>query len=210
MSMLPRQRSQMAFSRGARKAVRSSSMSVAVATWMKAGPYVVSLSRMRYVGRWSNGVASRSCCAAHASVGWRVTPTCTIRREASSITQHTSRGRKSRSVTGKKSHAQLSFPWLRRKVAQVCLDRRGGRALRSYFWMVDVATRMSSFRSSPRMRAAPQVRLAVAIARISAIASGAMGGRCAGAVAPDFQHQHWRKSWRCHRSRVSGWTMSRA
>src|SRR4051812_12227960 len=48
----------------------------------KAGPYLPSLSRMRNLGAFPKGVASRSCWVTQASVGWRVTPTCTTRRRA--------------------------------------------------------------------------------------------------------------------------------
>ena len=56
----------------------------------------------------------------------------------------------------------MSRAWLRRKVPQGCPARRGGRASRAYFWIVDLATRMSSLQSSPRMRSAPQSGLAAA------------------------------------------------
>jgi len=112
---------------GARWAVRRTVMPLAAATRVKAGPYLLSLSRMRYRGRWSKGVASRSCWATQASVGWRVTPTWTMRREPSAMTKKANNGRKHRSVTGRKSHAQLSGAWLRRKVAHVCPRGRGAR-----------------------------------------------------------------------------------
>jgi len=73
------------------------------------------------------GVASRSGWATQALVGWRVAPTWTTRRVASSTTKQAHSGRKSRSVTGRKSHAQLSGAWLRRKVAHVCPRGRGAR-----------------------------------------------------------------------------------
>src|SRR4051794_27717301 len=105
-------------------------MPVAATTRAKVGPYLRSLSRMRNRGRSSNGVASRSCWATQASVGWRVTPTCTTRRDPSATTTKAWSGRKSRSVTGRKSQAQVSVAWLRRKVAHVWPARRGGRAPR--------------------------------------------------------------------------------
>src|SRR5664280_2649346 len=49
--------------------------------------------------------------------------------------------------------------------------------------MVAFARRMCSLSSSPRMRSAPQVRLAAALSRMSAMVSGAMDGRCASALA---------------------------
>src|SRR3712207_4027872 len=82
---LPRNRSHSACCRGARYAARSSAMPLAAATPAEGSPYLRSLSRIRYRGRWSKGVASRGCWATQASVGWRVTPTWTTRREPSSM-----------------------------------------------------------------------------------------------------------------------------
>jgi hypothetical protein len=64
-------------------------------------------------------------------------------------------------------------------------------------WMVDLATWMLSFISSPRMRSAPHVRLAAAISRMRATVSGAMGGWCAGEVVRDLRRQKRVKSRRC-------------
>ncbi len=61
---------------------------LAAATRAKVGPYLLSLSRISHRGASPNGVASRSCCATQASVGWRVTPTCTTRREPSAMTKN--------------------------------------------------------------------------------------------------------------------------
>jgi hypothetical protein len=74
-------------------------MPLAAATDANDAPYLPSPSRIRYCGRWSKGVASRSCWATQASVGWRVVPTWTTRRVASSITKKANTGRKVRSVT---------------------------------------------------------------------------------------------------------------
>src|SRR5438094_2500664 len=81
---------------------------LAAATWSKRAPYLPSLSRMRNRGHSPNGEASRSCWATQASVGCRVTPTCTTRREPSAMTKKADSGRKSRSVIGSKSAAQMS------------------------------------------------------------------------------------------------------
>jgi hypothetical protein len=97
----------------------------------KADPYLPSLSRMRQRGRWSNGVTSRSCWATQPPVGWRVTTTCTTRREPSATTTEAWSGRKKRSVTGKESQAQISPAWRRRKVDQDCPACRGGRTASS-------------------------------------------------------------------------------
>ena len=80
-------------------------------------------------------------------VGERVTPTCTTRRELSSRMKRAKTGRKNRSVSCRKSHAQTSAEWLRRNVAHDCPDRRGGRAPCMYFWMVRLLIRMPSFSS---------------------------------------------------------------
>jgi hypothetical protein len=81
-------------------------MPVAAASATKAGPNLASLSRIRCMGCWPNGVASRSCWVTQASVGWRVT--CTMRRVASSRTKKAWIDPNSRSVTGRK--AQVPMP----------------------------------------------------------------------------------------------------
>ena len=69
--------------------VRISWMREAAATVAKREPYLLSLSRIRKRGRSPQGVASRSCWATQASVGWAVVAALraiwTIRREDSSI-----------------------------------------------------------------------------------------------------------------------------
>ena len=50
-------------------------MALVVATRAKHGPNLPSLSRIKYLALSPYGVASRSCCATHRSVGERVTPT---------------------------------------------------------------------------------------------------------------------------------------
>ena len=62
-----------------------------------SAPYLSSLSRMRYFGPVPNGVASRNCWATQASLGARVTPTCTTRRDPSSTMKKANIGRNSRS-----------------------------------------------------------------------------------------------------------------
>ncbi len=128
--MLPNKRSQIAFARGARIGVRSTSMPLPVATAAKCPPYFASLSRIRNLGASPNGVASRSCWAAHASVGDRMTPTCTLRREPSSVMKNANSGRNKASWSCRKSQAQLSLAWVRRNVAQVYPWGRGGRTCR--------------------------------------------------------------------------------
>jgi len=58
------------------------------------------------------------------------------------------------------------------------------------------------------MRSAPHSRLSLAICLIKAIVSAATFGLCE--VALDLRFQTRRKSSRCHRSSVSGWTMKSA
>ena len=119
-------------------------MPLASATRAKVYPYLPSLSRMRERGRWSNGVASRNCWATRASVGWRVAPTWTTRRAVSAMMKQVHSGRKRRSVTGRKSQAQMSGAWFFRKVAYACPRGRGVWGPRKYVWMVRLATRRPS------------------------------------------------------------------
>jgi hypothetical protein len=88
-------------------------MPLVVATRAKHDPNLLSLSRLRYLGACPYGVASRSCWATQASVGHRVTPTWITRRVLSSMKKKAKSGRKKRSVTCKKSHAQTCAAWLR-------------------------------------------------------------------------------------------------
>jgi len=74
--------------------------------------------------------------------------------------------------------------------------------------MVRLHTRMPSFNSSPRIRSAPQSGFALAICLIKAMVSSATLGRWEEAF--DLRFQYTRKSSRCHRSRVSGCTITRA
>jgi len=146
------------------------------ATRAKQGPNLLSLSRIRYFGASPYGVASRSCWATQASVGDRVTPTWITFRDLSSTTKKEKSGRKKRSVTCKKSHAQTCAACVRRNVLHFC--PRGGfvRTCLIYFWIVRLQTRRPSFRSSPRMRSAPQSRLSLAICLIKAMVSEAIFG----------------------------------
>jgi len=142
----------------------------------KHDPNLQSLSRIRYFGACPYGIASRSCCATQASVGDLVTPTWITRREFSSTMNKAKSGRKKRSVTCKKSQAQIWSVWLRRNVLHFC--PRGGfvRTSLMYFWIVRLHTRMPSFNNSPRMRSAPHSRLSVAICLIKAMVSAATFG----------------------------------
>jgi hypothetical protein len=82
----------MAFALGALYDVFSTS--IPAATRSKEEPYLRSLSRIRNRGPSPNGVASRSCCATHRSVGFLVTPKCTTRREPNSMITNTNIVRK--------------------------------------------------------------------------------------------------------------------
>jgi len=102
-------------------------------------------------------LAARRCRATRASVGWRVTPTCTTRRAPSAITKQAHNGRQARSVTGRKSQARIVAAWLRRKVDQAGPRGRGVPAQRRAVCIVRFATRTPSVPSSPRIRSAPPV-----------------------------------------------------
>ena len=67
---------------------------------------------------------------------------------------------------------------------------------------------MLNLRSSPRIRSAPQSRLCVAISLIKRIVSGESLGFLEWAF--DLRFQNIRKSSRCQRRSVSGWTRKRA
>ncbi len=71
----------MAFARGARMGIRSTSIRLPAATRANCAPNLPSLSRIRNRFTMPKGVASRSCWATQASVGCRVTPTWMTRRE---------------------------------------------------------------------------------------------------------------------------------
>src|SRR5437667_12267617 len=83
-------------------------MPLVAATRAKQDSNLLSLSRMRYFGVCPNGVASRSCCAVQASVGEHVTPTWITFRDFSSMMKKANSERKNRSVTWRKSQAQIS------------------------------------------------------------------------------------------------------
>lgn len=104
---LPKKRSHRAFARGARYGILNTSMPLLSATRSKALPNLLSLSRRMNRGYTPLGVASRSYCATHCCVGWRVTPKCTTQRDESSMTEKAKSVRNVRSMTGKKSQAQM-------------------------------------------------------------------------------------------------------
>ena len=70
---LPMNRSQIAFALGERKGVFNSWMPLLVAVDENADPYLVSRSRIKYLGPVLQGVASRNCWAVQTSVGLSVT-----------------------------------------------------------------------------------------------------------------------------------------
>jgi len=201
---LLKKRSQIALARGAWKGVLRISIALVVATRAKQNPNLRSLLQIRYFGACPYGVASRSCCAIQRSVGDRVTPTWITFRDFSSMMKNTKSGRKKRSVTCKKSQAQICAAWLCKKVAHFWPLGWGVRPFLMYFWIVRLQTRMPSFNNSPRILSAPQSRFSFAISLINAIVSAATLGLCEEAF--DLRFQYRRKSSRCHRSRVSGWT----
>src|SRR5436305_11856602 len=87
-------------------------------------------------------------------------------------------GRKKRSVTCKKSQAQIWSAWVRRKVAHVWPRGCCVRTVLMYFWIERLHTRRPSFNNSPRTLSAPQSRFSLAICLIKAMVSGAIFGLC--------------------------------
>ena len=59
----------------------------------KPFPNLPSLSRIKYLGPSHQAVASRNCCAAHSSLGERVTLKCTTSRVAWSMMKNAKTGR---------------------------------------------------------------------------------------------------------------------
>jgi hypothetical protein len=86
-------------------------------------------------------VASRSCWAIQASVGERVTLTCTISRLPCRMMTKAKSGRNQASWSWRKSQAQMSAAWFRRNVRQVWPRPARGRQARRYFWIVRLLTR---------------------------------------------------------------------
>jgi hypothetical protein len=78
-----------------------------------------------------------------------------------------------------------------------------------YFWIVRFETRTPSFRSSPRMRSAPQSSLSMAIRCMSSLVSISVR-RAERTCDRDLALQKRRTPSRCQRSTVSGFTRSRA
>ena len=76
-------------------------------------------------------------------------------------------------------------------------------------WIVRFATRMPSFRSSPRIRSAPQRTFSAAMRWMSAMTSKSTR-EVRLLELFDFQHQKSRNPSRCQRSTVSGFTSRRA
>ena len=102
------------------------------------------------------------------------------------------------------AQAQMSVAWFRRNVRQVWPRPARGRQARRYFWIVRLLTRMPSFRSSPRIRSAPQSALALAMVRISSTTSAPSPlDLC---VRRERRRQKRVNRSRCQRRIVSGWT----
>jgi len=162
-------------------------MPLVAATRAKQVPNLSSRSRIRYFGDRPKGVASRSCCAVHASVGDRVTPTWMTLREWRSMMKKANSERKKRSVTCKKSQAQICWACVCRKVFHVCPRGLVVRTALMYFCMVRKPPRMPSLSSSPRIRTAPHSRLSLAISLINATVSADILG--VGEAALDLYFQ---------------------
>lgn len=183
-----------------RYGVRNTSIPVASATRLKEAPNLRSLSRIKKRGASPFGVASRNCCATQESVGERVTPKWTTRRDANSIMKNTYKNWKRKSITGRKSHAQICEAWFFKNVAQICNDP--SRARKIYFWMVRLATEIPSFNNSPRIRSAPHSRFSRASCWMRAMVSAAKGERPL--WLPDLNFQNNWNPCRCHFNNVSG------
>src|SRR6266478_2291401 len=95
--------------RGVRYGVFNSWVPEPVATAEKCLAYLLSRSRIKYFGLCPQGVAFRSCCAVHSSVGNWVTPICALRRVFSSSTTKIYHDRNSQSFATIKSQAQISL-----------------------------------------------------------------------------------------------------
>src|SRR5260221_7221821 len=172
-------------------------MLLVCATRAKLTPNLSSLSRMRYFGLTPKAVASRSCCAVHASVGDRVTPTWITLRECSSMMKKANSERKKRSMTGRKSHAQICWACVCKNVLHLCPPGLVVRTALMYFWIVRLLTRSPSLSNSPRMRSAPHRRLSLAISLIKVTVSWDILGVVEAAL--DLYFQKSLKPRRCQR-----------
>ena len=83
--------------------------------------------------------------------GDRVTPTWITLRECSSMMKKANSERKKRSVTGRKSQAQICSACVRKKVFQFCPCGRVVLTCRIYFCMVRLQTRIPNLSNSPCM-----------------------------------------------------------
>src|SRR3989441_11726591 len=166
-----------------------------------------SRSRRRKDGAESSGTALTICWAVQATVGYSVTLKWRTRRRSCASTTKAKRTRKRTVGTMKKSMETRSRTWLARNVRQVCDgDLRGLGSKRE---TVRSATSIPSLRSSPWILGAPHKGLVAAIFLMRAAISALIGGRPSRGRSESFV-QCSRKRRRCHRSRVSGDTMTRA
>jgi len=102
----------------------------------------------------------------------------------------------------------MSLAWFLTKVAHVWPPPRRSRTERMYFCTVRLLILMPSFKSSPRIRSAPQSRFLVAISLIKLMVSAVT--RRSTLPGWDRRRQNMRNPSRCHRRTVSGCTMARA
>src|SRR6266700_418569 len=145
-------------------------MALVVATRAKQGPNLLSLSRMRYFGVCPYGVASRSCCAVHASVGERVTPTWITLRDCSEGVEER-KERAEQEVSHLEAHRKPTF------LLHDCGEKfsssvpmiEAGAHVACTFGSCGRHTRIPSLSNSPRIRSAPQSRLFLAISLINAM-----------------------------------------
>jgi hypothetical protein len=89
--------------------VSHSLMVALLATAENKPPYFLSRSRIKYLGALPHGVASLSCWAVQASVGFLVTAAWTIRRVFNSMMMKMYSDQNNRSWTTVKSQAQMTL-----------------------------------------------------------------------------------------------------
>ena len=81
---------------------------------------ILSRSKMRYFGAWSNGKASRSCWITQSAQGWLVTLKWVIFLRLRSIMKNTNRMLKLTVGTIKKSIAEITSRWFLKNVIHDC------------------------------------------------------------------------------------------
>lgn len=166
------------------------------ATRAKCDPIFLSLSRIRYVGVCSYGIASRNCCATQASVGDRVTFTWIRLPRLQLDNEEGEKGTKEEIS----NLQEITGPHLCRMIAE-----KGPPSLSTSAPWMDLLPILlnspfthviSSLRSSPRIRSAPQSRLFVAISLLKQIVSGESLDFLAWAFELRFQNMRKSSRWK--------------